>query len=576
MSISLSELTATFKVKPTIETSWLMKSIQISVAHPIYGSVGSLNALHIFRSRCSNRFLEAMDIEDEEMNTFGSTLFDKFGRIKPHIITKGYRSGTGCWGEELSEGQIIYITYIDVNEKYQRQGIGSLMLNKLFDSKHVQDEDFVMCWPSPISREKSDDPGVFSFFRKNNFRRVGRTKFFGYSPSPHHPSRLVQPENDAGYVGDSFCAPSPTEEELKIYGPDFFRNQREEIFPLHYSIVGNMTPAITDTIQSFFDKDPSSISCPDPDGLRPIFIATASQNFHAVRKLLELGVRYDLFNYENGDGLTPLEMLQGSMRSLREFSETLLLCWNGYPDSSLRIEYLLKNAMNISVDGLSDDEYVSRNKYGCTCGRCDAGWLSLRMRFQLSCQAGFFRDLMPDNLEYFTPRQVIDIRTLLLDVASDYLPLQLHSSLYKTFYAGYISVFGALYDLLHNSNASFSLDKANQVAWNDISTNFYFQRGGKVEYALDAIIDGALDQSWLGDREFHVMFDTDKDYMALPKCANDLEFQLVRDMLGLTADRPWGPYSRRNYDPFELYVDSEDEDEGEDGDNSEDEESLLF
>ncbi|KAK0190556.1 ankyrin repeat family protein [Armillaria mellea] len=559
MSISLSELTATFKAKPTVETSWLMKSIRIKVAHPIHGSLGSLYALHIFRSRCSNRFLEAMDIECDEMNTFGTTLFDKFGRIKPHIITKGYRSGTGCWGEELSEGQLIYITHIDVIEKYQRQGIGSLLLNTLFESEHVQDEDFVMCWPFPISREESDDPG--------------RTKFFGYSPFPHHPSRLIRSENDAGYVGDSFCAASPIEEELKIHGPSFFRNQREQNFPLHYSIVGNTTPAITDTIQSFFDKDPLSISRPDPDGLRPIFIATASQNIHAVRKLLELGVRHDLFNYENGDGLTPLEMLQGSMRSVREFSETLLSFWNGYPESSLRIEYLLKNAMNISVDGLSDDEYVSLNKYGCTCGRCSDGWLSPRMRFQLSCQAGFFRDIMPDGLEYFTPRQIIDIPTLLL--ANDYLPLELHSSLYKTFYAGYISVFGALYDLLHNSNASesFALDKVNQVARNDISTKFYFQRGGKVEYALDAISGAALDQSWLGDGEFHAIFDDDQNYMALPKCANDLEFQLVRDTLGLTADKPWGPYdSRRNYDPFEMYVDSEDED----GDNSEDEESMLF
>ncbi|KAK0461730.1 ankyrin repeat family protein [Desarmillaria tabescens] len=565
MSIPHSELSVTFKVKPTIETSWLMKSIRIKLAHPIQGSVGSLYALHIFRSRCSNRFLEAMDMESEEMYAFGTTLFDKFGRIKPHIVSKGYRSGTGCWGEELSEGQIIYITHIDVSEKYQRQGVGSLLLDKLFNSEHVQDKDFVMCWPFPISREKSDDSGL----------RVGKTKFFGYSPLPHHPSRLVHPETDANYIGDNFCAPSPTEEELKIHGPDFFRNQREENSPLHYSIVGDMTAAIADTIQLFFDKDPLSISRPDPDGLRPIFIAAASENIHAVRKLLELGVRHDLFDFENGDGLTPLEMLQGSMRSLREFSETLLPCWSGYPDSSLRIEYLLKSAMGISVDGLSDHEYISRNKYGCTCGHCGAGWLSPRMRFQLSCQAGYFRDIMPDSLEYFTPRQAIDIHTLLLVVASDYLPQQLHSSLYKTFYAGYISIFGALYNLLENSSASFSLDIVNQVARNDFSADFYFQRGGKVEYALDAITDSALNQSLLGDGEFHAVFDDDKDYRALPKCANDLEFQLVRDMLGLTADRPWGPYSsHRNRDPSEMYVDSEDSEEDED--DSEDEEGMLF
>ncbi|KAK0206923.1 ankyrin repeat family protein [Desarmillaria ectypa] len=468
----------------------LMKLIRIKVAHPNHGSVGSLYALHIFRSRCSNRFLEAMDMEGEEMNVFGMTLFDKFGRIKPHIVTEGYLSGTGCWGEELSEGQIVYITHIDVTEKYQRQGTGSLLLDKLFDSDHVQDKDFFLLQGK-----------IFML----TWLRVGKTEFFGYSPLPHHPSRLVQPE-------------------------------------------GNMTPGIADTIQSFFNNDPLSISRPDPDGLRPIFIAAASENIHAVRKLLDLGVRHDLFDCENGDGLTPLEMLQGGMRSLWEFSETLLPCWNGYPESGLRIEYLLKNAMNILVDGLSDDEYVYRKKYGCTCGHCGVGWLSPRMRFQLSCQAGFFRDMMPMNLEYFTPRQVIDIRTLSLDVASDYLPLQLHSSLYKTFYTDYISIFGVPYDLLGNSDNSFSLDIVDQSLGTTFLRLFTFNG------------------SWLGDGEFHAIFDDDKDYKALLKCANDLKFQLVRDMLGLTADRPWGPYSsRRNYDPFEIYVDSEDSEEDEDG-----------
>ncbi|KAG7447544.1 uncharacterized protein BT62DRAFT_1004305 [Guyanagaster necrorhizus] len=196
MSVPLAELTATFKVKPTFETSMghEIDLDQVDLLEFYY-------SLHIFRSRCSNRFLEARDIESEEMI----------------VLWNNFIRGTGCWGEELSEGEIIYITHIDVVEK------------------------------------------------------------------------------------------------------------REENFPQHYSIVGNMTPAIADKIQSFLDKDPLSISRPDPDGLRPIFIAAAaSKNIHVVQKLLELGVRRDLFNNENGDGLTPLEMLQGDMRSLRDEWERYL------------------------------------------------------------------------------------------------------------------------------------------------------------------------------------------------------------------------------------------------------------
>ncbi len=75
-------------------------------------------------------------------------------------------------------------------------------------------------------------------------------------------------------------------------------------------------------------------------------------------------------------------------------------------------------------------------------------------------------------------------------------------------------------------------------------TNFFFNKGGKVEYALDAITSGASDQSMIGDRDFYATFGDDEAFVALPTCTNDNEFGLVRRMVGLDPKKQWAPYNR--------------------------------
>ena len=74
------------------------------------------------------------------------------------------------------------------------------------------------------------------------------------------------------------------------------------------------------------------------------------------------------------------------MRSEREFSETLLQTWEGYKDEDLVLELLLKKAMGIHISEGSEAEYLRKRKWGCTCGQCDEGWMSKRMRLRLKCQ----------------------------------------------------------------------------------------------------------------------------------------------------------------------------------------------
>jgi len=126
----------------------------------------------------------------------------------------------------------------------------------------------------------------------------------------------------------------------------------------------------------------------DPNGFTPVHGSAASENPHALRVLLALdpsGMAEDLKSTKNRDGMTPLEALKSSMRSTKEFTETILHKWDGYSDEGLRCEYLVQKALSgLPVLGAEMEEvYIKKRKFGCTCGMCTDGWLSPRMRIRL-------------------------------------------------------------------------------------------------------------------------------------------------------------------------------------------------
>ena len=102
--------------------------------------------------------------------------------------------------------------------------------------------------------------------------------------------------------------------------------------------------------------DAASISRRDEHGMTPVFFAAILNNCTAVRVLLELGVTDDLSSLQNPDRLTPLRAVQLNMggKSLEERQPIIKL---------------LQQAM-LPFKPLAE----------CTCGCCDDGWLSHRMR----------------------------------------------------------------------------------------------------------------------------------------------------------------------------------------------------
>ena len=91
----------------------------------------------------------------------------------------------------------------------------------------------------------------------------------------------------------------------------------------------------------------------------------------------------------------------------------------------------------------------------------------------------------------------------------------------------------------------------------DPRTALFTKLGGKVEHALDFIIQCAQEQSCLGDNTWDELIEElhqegsehGLEYYGKPKCANDLEFELVRARLGAPRlTRTYTNYSDEDMD----------------------------
>ncbi|KAF8991005.1 hypothetical protein BDZ89DRAFT_1086867 [Hymenopellis radicata] len=541
MSISLSDLVCSFTLEKGFE-KWQLQNLSGTATHPTLGEVATLSGYMIYRRMLGGDFLVMMDEESQELHEFSVTLFDKNGLLKPRFKT-GYRSGTGCWGDELNEDALAYIEDITVKEE---------LLQGLFESKYKPQMSNVICWPST-----KDGAAPKAFFIKNGFRRIGRTQFFGYSMDPEHPSHQILASDDVQQsVRETFpLPPQPSYHEMRASGQnpheisDNIKRERQQKFPIHCAILSNMSETIAPVIREAHDANPLSLHAPDDLGFLPMHVAVQAKN-----------------NHHNADGATPLELLRDNMVNGREFMETLLSAsWAGYADTDLLMEYTVKTAMGMDTGCATVQDYISQNKHGCTCGSCLGGWLSPRMIFQLNAKAAFSMDTMPMEEEYvFKKGQVIDPSDVYSLHNGEFIPPSLYPNLYLSFYRGFTAVFRAAYDILERASpftAETVLSHARHAYSHE--TTYFFNKGGKVEYALDAITSDARDQSMVGDREFYATFGDDDEFVALPTCANDNEFGLVRRMVGLDPEKQWAPYRQPEDDDDEDMDEDEDEEEEE-------------
>lgn len=363
---------------------------------------------------------------------------------------------------------------------------------------------------------------------------VGLTSFLAYSPDPFNPSRSLPIASDPETPSIAFDSANPTAPKLTL-------DELHTRYPLHFKLSRDKSPSIMQTIRAAYQIDAGSIHRRDVNGFLPVHIAAASENVHALRVLLEFDMTEDLKDAENDGGVTPLEGLEVSMRIVKEIID-LRGVWKGCSDEGLICEYLLKKGT------AGEAEYVKKNKFGCTCGMCTDGWLSPRMRFQLLAQSEIQGDMLRGFDSAFQLRRPLSASDLFHPVLY-YLPKPLQVEIYKTFYIGFYTLFDGISQILRTPDAIQTPQVVITAAFdiNPSAVQFYFRKGGKVEYVLDALVDTAKQQSSLGDGPFGDMFDVEEvggevGYRNFVGCANDLEFGLVRLGVGLTMGGKWGPF----------------------------------
>lgn len=196
-SLNLAECTAIFKPGKNYDYPNRLRYLNGVAQHPKLGELARMGCLIVERRdlfKTHGDFLRMMDGESDEILQFAKGLFDAHSNVRPWLIDGGYRSGSGCWGAELSTGDILYIQDLTVKEQVKPffcsfprtvsdgavnqvrgHGVGSWVLQQLLQSPFVhalRGKAHIFCWPMPpwnmfdaTSRSAEKVARVNRFFR---------------------------------------------------------------------------------------------------------------------------------------------------------------------------------------------------------------------------------------------------------------------------------------------------------------------------------------------------------------------------------------------------------------------------
>lgn len=205
----------------------------------------------------------------------------------------------------------------------------------------------------------------------------------------------------------------------------------------------------------------------------------------------------------------------------------------------------------------------------------------------------YISDALLEDLASHPNDEVIPEWIITADDSLHYIPMELHTKMSPPFYRGYVVVIEAMYQILvldpldatcipTPAAITARIQEACRKAQEEPSSelpmtlslqevegiNTFFAAGGKVEFALEALTDRAMEKSPEGS-EYRRKKDLQEDeeefereVRDLPMCMNDLNFALVRTKLGLEA-QGIGPY-------WFFLTDSESDDDDDVEEDSED------
>ena len=118
--LNLSKCTPNFITEAHCVYPETMQNLNVTLSHPTLGELASVRCVQIhprIRFKRTGDFLEVMDDDSQELQEFSIGLFDKYSNVRPWLVDGGPKSGSGCWGTELSIGDMLYLKEVIVKKE---------------------------------------------------------------------------------------------------------------------------------------------------------------------------------------------------------------------------------------------------------------------------------------------------------------------------------------------------------------------------------------------------------------------------------------------------------------------------
>ncbi|OKL58029.1 hypothetical protein UA08_06455 [Talaromyces atroroseus] len=483
--------------------------------------IADCKAYLIRRDRIADTFWDDMEEPEQELADLAFELFDRFGCLQPKFKEHPIKRGSGIWKDELNYGDILLIEDIRL-----AHAILELTVKKSRGFFAVTSPEMTV---SEVDHEEkshndSDDGkseklllnNALQFWRRLGFRRIGSSRWLGYTPDRNHPSHQIDPEQDF---------------DLPSFKPSSFT--------LEMNSLAMALPTIDDTeclrrLKDIFvdiHLDDITWEARNDNGDTLLHLVSCSSKIECTRWLMFSNPK--LCHALNADGSTPLDAMEESMNKNRRIDQYMAKRtdisdrFSGYDQATIFCFALLKG---LTPERLSEAE-ISRLKFGCTCGSCLGGFLSPRLHDRLIFTAEItFDSIYTDGVSLDGPAWCEENKDVFR-----YLPEHIIQSfaVNKDMIIGFSMIWKHIVSCLRKNmlptEANILLLVRNANVWPNHSRNF-LQNGGTVSSVATMLFRKTMELE-----EFYDITYEDVDHGVphnLPSCENDRELGLVSGMCG--------------------------------------------
>ncbi|OAP59781.1 hypothetical protein AYL99_04783 [Fonsecaea erecta] len=505
--------------------------------------VGFCRAKLIRREMIRGTFYQTMSKPFDESALLAFDLFDRFGMPKDDYENHAIRKGSCSWGPLLDDGDILLIEDIIIEKPHRRLGLGSKVVAALLETtnKRTTIDSFVaILWPESSKEVHFEDllaaivgdsgnnrrPEVFdhhdsvaiAWTRSLGFKRIGSSIWFGL-PS---------------WCGDSQAA------ELDNDPPGFERATQDTLPNSIRGQVGD-TEFLKATQQYLQQIKPDSQPWFATDKEANTLLHLAALDFlpESVAWIMQQPAAAHLIALRNSSGNTPLEALLQKLeivrtRSLSGTSITILSDdFNGHTLSMARCTALLKG---VKID---TDKDLEQFRYGCTCGVCKDGYLSVRMRLALCFSAKMLFEHLDEDPNHQPGTEWVDYNASIFSHLPSYCIRLL--SRYRAAREGGMRLCNHIACCVHDAcNVPNETTIDFIVETKEDKPNFiekFFRCGGSIQALMRCVFQMAVQaDDMYGDGSVQD-WDEGRIYRDLEPCRNDHEFVLVARKCGYESHR---------------------------------------